>query len=389
MQEKVLRWSREASFMAVSIKPKQLKENMDSEEGVVIVDLRSALAYEKWHIEGKHADSRNMQFLKMKELGSAVTESIPLDKKIVTVCEQGHLAERAAKILEGFGYNAAYLSGGMQAWSEFYETVPVYISESVKLYQVIRHAKGCLSYLIASGDEAVIVDPSRHINLYQELTNTLNVSIRHVVDTHLHADHISGGKALADVTGADYWIAEEEMIHARKEYTPLPDKKKLLLGQGNLELISVKTPGHTSASTCLLVDDQYFLTGDTLFVNGLGRPDLKGRAKEMSEILFQTVNEILNSLNDDVLILPGHFAHPSEINEQGFIGESFAKIKEQTELLNVQDKEQFVSTILERLGDTPPNFERITQINQGKREVDQSEQSQLEIGPNLCAVGNL
>lgn len=374
--------------MAISIKAKQLKESMDSEEGVVILDLRSSLAYEKWHIEGKYAESRNMQFIKMKELGAALTEFIPLDKKIVTVCEQGHLAEKAAAFLEGFGYDAVYLSSGMQEWSEFYETVPVYVSESVKLYQMIRHAKGCLSYFITSGDEAVIVDPSRHIGLYQELANTLNVLIRHVVDTHLHADHISGGKALADVTGADYWIAEEEMIHARKDYTPLPDKKKLLFGQGNLELITMKTPGHTIASTCLLVDDQYFLTGDTLFVNGIGRPDLKGRAKDMSEILFQTVNEVLNSLKDDVMILPGHFADLSEINEQGFIGESFAKIKEQTELLNVKDKEQFVSTILERLGDTPPNFERITQINQGKREADPSEQSQLEIGPNLCAVGN-
>ncbi|MBB5326402.1 glyoxylase-like metal-dependent hydrolase (beta-lactamase superfamily II) [Anoxybacillus tepidamans] len=375
--------------MAIGINARQLKEKMDSEKGVLILDLRSSVAYNKWHIEGKQTESINMQFLKIKELGSAINKIIPLNKKIVTVCEKGVLAKKAANILEEFGYDVTYLSGGMEEWSEFYEVIPVYDSDLMKLYQIIRPAKGCLSYFIAAGDEAVIVDPSRHTDIYQELANKLNVSIRHVIDTHLHADHISGGKILADRTGAKYWIAEEEMLDSSiKEYTPLPDKKNFRLGYSSLELISIKTPGHTIASTCLLLDNKYLLSGDTLFVNGVGRPDLKGRAREMSEILFKTVTNILNSLKDDLIILPGHFSHPSEINEQGFIGASFANVKKQTELLSIQDKEEFISAILERLGETPPNFERIIQINQGKYEAVPSEQSELEIGPNLCAVQN-
>lgn len=376
-------------LMAIGINARQLKEKMDSEKGVLILDLRSSVAYNKWHIEGKQTESINMQFLKIKELGSAINKIIPLNKKIVTVCEKGVLAKKAANILEEFGYDVTYLSGGMEEWSEFYEIIPVYDSDLMKLYQIIRPAKGCLSYFIAAGDEAVIVDPSRHTDIYQELANKLNVSIRHVIDTHLHADHISGGKILADRTGAKYWIAEEEMLDSSiKEYTPLPDKKNFRLGYSSLELISIKTPGHTIASTCLLLDNKYLLSGDTLFVNGVGRPDLKGRAREMSEILFKTVTNILNSLKDDLIILPGHFSHPSEINEQGFIGASFANVKKQTELLSIQDKEEFISAILERLGETPPNFERIIQINQGKYEAVPSEQSELEIGPNLCAVQN-
>ena len=191
---------------------------------------------------------------------------------------------------------------------------------------------------------------------------------------------------MADLSGADYWIAKEEMKDSLKEYTPLPDKKTFLFGQGNFDLISIKTPGHTISSTCLLLNDQYLLSGDTLFVSGIGRPDLKGRAEEMSEILFQTVNGIFNSFKDDLIILPGHFSQLSEINEQGFIGESFARVKEKTEILNVQDKGTFISTILRSLGETPPNFNKITQINQEKHEANSSEQSELEIGPNLCAV---
>ena len=128
--------------MAIPIKAKQLNELMDSEKGVLILDLRSSVAYDKWHIEGKHADSMNMQHLKMKELGSAITEQIPLDKKIVTVCEKGILAVKSASILEEYGYDVAYLLGGMQEWSAFYEAIPVYTSESMKLYQIIRPPKG-------------------------------------------------------------------------------------------------------------------------------------------------------------------------------------------------------------------------------------------------------
>ncbi|WP_051331038.1 MBL fold metallo-hydrolase [Aneurinibacillus terranovensis] len=372
--------------MATAINAKQLKELMDSEKGVLILDIRASSAYEKWHIEGKHAITMNLQHIKVKELGSAVIDLIPRDQTVVAVCEKGIVANQTASILENLGYDVVYLSGGMQEWSDFYETIAVYCNDSIQLYQIIRPAKGCLSYLIVSGNEAVVVDPSRHIGIYQDLATKLNVSIRHVIDTHLHADHISGGRALADVSGAEYWIPEEEMKGSLREYSSLKDRRIFCFGNGNLELISIKTPGHTISSMCLLLDGAFLLSGDTLFVNGIGRPDLKGRAEEMSGILFQTVTKILNPLKDELMILPGHFSRISEINGHGFIGESFAHIKHKTDLLNVQNKKEFICSILSRLGETPPNFDLITKINQGKYEANPNEQIELEIGPNLCSV---
>ncbi len=375
--------------MIKEISAEQLYKRMNDEQGILILDVRSSLAFEKWRVEGKHVSAINLQLFKMKELGKEVTQVIPYDKPVVAVCEKGVVAKQTASILEGLGYDVGFLSGGMLAWSEFYETVPVYLKDSLQLYQIIRPAKGCISYLIASGNEALVVDPGRHIAIYEELARKLGVTIRHVVDTHLHADHISGGHALADVSVAKFWVPEEEMKDATRKYEPLYDQQKLRLGNENLKIICLKTPGHTISGMCILVEGKYLLSGDTLFVNGIGRPDLKGAALEMGSLLFETMTEIISRLGDGMMILPGHYSHFSEFNEHGFIGEMLFHIRQRSALLNLRDKEEFIAILLNLLGDPPPNYEVITKINQGKYEVSFNEQTELELGPNHCAVTSL
>ena len=179
------------------------------------------------------------------------------------------------------------------------------------------------------------------------------------------------------------------MHSSARPYQALPDRKELLLGNGELHFMSYFTPGHTVASTSILIDNQYLLSGDAIFVNGIGRPDLKGQAKVMANKMFETIQQLNKDISEKCLILPGHYASQEEINEQGFIGATYGDIQQCVHLLKVNDRQVFVTETLQNLGDTPPNFEKITKINQGKVVVDEQEQSLLEIGPNLCAVSNV
>jgi glyoxylase-like metal-dependent hydrolase (beta-lactamase superfamily II)/rhodanese-related sulfurtransferase len=368
------------------ITAKELKRRMDSPEGVVILDVRASSAYQEWRIEGRNVHSLNIQNSKLKEFGVQSFSEIPKDKEIVTVCAKGISARETARMLEESGYQAVCLEGGMSAWSEFYESVTVVDTERLGIVQIIRLAKGCLSYMVTSKGEAAVVDAGRHIDRYIDLAKEQGVVIRHVLDTHLHADHISGGRALAEATGATYWIAEEEMADAFGWFEPLKDGTVIPLGDTSLRMVALKTPGHTVASTSFLVDGKYLLAGDTIFVSGLGRPDLKGRAREMANLLFDTVTGPIARLPGDLLVLPGHYSNFREINDDGFVGASLEEIRRNNPLLYATDREAFVETVVGNTGATPPNYDTVIRINRGVFNVSEDEKTELEIGPNRCAV---
>lgn len=372
--------------MPRSISVNELKQRMDSSEGAVILDVRATNAYEEWRIQGDRIESLNIQNSKLKEFGVDSFTEIPKDREVVTVCAKGVAAHETAEMLENVGYSAVVLEGGMQAWSTFYQPVLIEKNENLAFYQILRPAKGCLSYLIASRDEAVVVDGSRHIEEYRNLAKMLGVEIRHVLDTHLHADHISGGVALAETTGATYWIAASEMEDGNRPFSPLTDKLRIPFGDANLEVLAVPTPGHTPGSTSFLVDGKYLLSGDTVFVSGIGRPDLGGKAREWAQLLYDTVFTRLAPLSDETLVLPAHYADFREVNAKGFVGEPLGKIRANNDILRQNDREKFTDVVAGRAGATPPNYEIIVSINRGVKHLSPEEMSDLEIGPNRCAV---
>lgn len=372
--------------MVQSITSDELKTRMDSDNGAVILDVRAKNAYDEWRIQGDKVQSLNIQNSKLKEFGVESFSAIPKNREIVTVCAKGVSAQEAATMLEEKGYKAVFLEGGMGAWSEFYEPVTVVKSDNVEIYQMMRLAKGCLSYVIASDGDAMIIDAGRHIERYIEFTKRIGVTIKHVFDTHLHADHISGGRELAKEVGADYWIAPEEAKGASFHYEPLSDGASFTLGNSKVTMVSVRTPGHTAASTSFLVNEKYLFSGDTLFVSGLGRSDLKGQAKEMAQEMFHTVRTTLADLPDNLIVLPGHYSDFGEINHSGFVGESLAEIRAKNPMLHMTDEDKFVEIAVGNAGVTPPNHETIISINRGQQEASHEEKTELEVGPNRCAV---
>ena len=156
------------------------------------------------------------------------------------------------------------------------------------------------------------MDPQANdIDTYIEFAKAKGMEIKYVVDTHVQADHVSGGRALAQLTGADYCLHESADVAF--EVTPLTDHQELDLG--NVSIRVLHTPGHTPESICLLVTDKtrgpepwFLLTGDTLFVGAIGRPDLPGNVKESAAQLYESLHQKILVLPEILEIYPAHFS---------------------------------------------------------------------------------
>jgi glyoxylase-like metal-dependent hydrolase (beta-lactamase superfamily II) len=229
---------------------------------------------------------------------------------------------------------------------------------------------GCATYLFGCGTlgRCAVVDPrADDVDAYPAFAENKGMHITHVIDTHVHADHRSGGPELARRTGAPY------CLHASAEvafpFTPLRDGDEIELGNTRVKVIH--TPGHSDESICLLVTDLkrgtdpwFILTGDTLFVGAVGRPDLPGRAREHATELHATLHERLLTLPGDLEIFPGHFS--GSVCGAGLSGKPSSTIafeRRWNPMLSL-DREAFVKA----LSDVPPkpdDMERVLAFNRG------------------------
>lgn len=365
----------------------QLTSKVLNKENVFIFDVRNESDFNDWKIEGENFEYLNVPYFELLEGVEAVKDRIPKDKEIVVVCAKGGSAAFIAEQLEEAGFDNVYtLVGGMKAWSEYLHQAKVYEDDKIKVYQFIRVGKGCLSYMVISGNEALVVDPSRFIDVYENVAKEEGVNITHIVDSHLHADHISGGRALAERTGAKYYLMKSE--GALFDFEPLEAHDKIEFEQVQLEVLAVKTPGHTPGSVSFFVNQKLLFSGDTIFVGGLGRPDLGGKVAEWAADLYDTVYEKVATIADDVIVLPAHYANlDDEMNKDGYIGDTLGNIRARNEMMQNKQKDEFIEIVVQNANtETPPNFEDIVAINRGQKVVDAEQQQELEIGPNRCAL---
>lgn len=375
--------------MAVpTITASEVLDKMNQGEDLLILDVRNEDDYNDWKIEGQKITSINVPYFDFLDDENVADDRLSKDTQIITVCAKGGSSEYVAELLEGKGYKVASLEGGMKAWSQVYNDVLVYQDDQMKLYQIIRPAKGCLSYMVISEGEAAIVDPNRHLEVYLELAEREGATVKHILDSHLHADHISGGPALAEKTGAEYYITRSDLQGTPPyPYKPLEEHKHIQFGNVEVEVLAIQTPGHTPGSVSFLVNNRFMLSGDTIFVGGLGRPDLGGKAQEWAEMLYDTVFEKLSSLADDILVLPAHYADIQEMNENGIVGALLGDIRKSNRAMQEIPKEKFTEIVAGSAQmQTPPNFDTIIEVNKGLKQVSDEEATDLEIGPNRCAA---
>jgi rhodanese-related sulfurtransferase len=213
-----------------SITAEELHRRMNSGQALVILDVRNETDYNDWKIEGKNLKSINIPYFQFLDDEEPAITDLPKDTEIVVICAVGGASEFVAELLMEKGYKTVSLEGGMLAWSQFYHPVVVYTDDKMKLIQVNRLSKGCLSYAVISGGEGMIVDPNQKIEIYLELAEQHHFKIEHVVDSHLHADHISGGIRLAEQTGATYFISSGEAKGTNLQFKPLERFNRIRVG---------------------------------------------------------------------------------------------------------------------------------------------------------------
>ncbi|MEO5602022.1 MAG: MBL fold metallo-hydrolase [Cyclobacteriaceae bacterium] len=358
----------------------QLQEKLRKKEPVFILDVRPADQRKEWQIvESTHVDA----YKGLNNGDNSILDEVDIPKNttVVTVCAAGRTSLIAAEALRGKGIPAYSLEGGMKAWNYAWNTAEVNLSADLKVIQVRRAAKGCLSYIAGSANEAIVIDSSLHPDIYLKLARDNGWTIRYVMDTHIHADFVSRTKELAEASGAVHIMIDRAKVDF--DFTPVSEGDRLKFGSNLLEVLY--TPGHTWESTTFRIADRLIFTGDTLFIDGVGRPDLKAEhdeAARKARSLYHSLITLL-SFSPSTLVLPAHTTQSVSFDSK-LIGESIAKVKA-TITLSGFSETQFVNHVLSIIPTTPPNYLTIASLNKsGTYEGHQLQD--LEAGGNHCAI---
>src|SRR5260370_14591718 len=358
-----------------------LRAWLEEQQPVTILDVRPQQDYAEWCIPGS-IDVDACDALKAHDPAALWGVDLPADQPVVTVCGVGRTSQIAAKQLQARGVQALSLEGGMQAWSLAWNTAEVpFDDRAARVIQVRRTGKGCLSYLIGAGEEAFVIDASLDPQIYLDLARSHGWQITSVFDTHIHADHLSRSRQLAERSEAMLFLPEQP--RASFPFTAMRDGDTLATPQ--LMLTALRTPGHTPESTCYLLNNAILLTGDTLFLTSIGRPYLHANAQDArarSALLYHSLHKLL-ALPSETFVLPGHASQPIPFDGLP-IGARLAEIDEQVGLLHATQT-VFVESLAQRLPPTPPHYERITRLNEAGLLPDH-ELTELEAGANRCAI---
>ncbi|RAW46567.1 MBL fold metallo-hydrolase [Halorubrum sp. 48-1-W] len=436
--------------MVETITAEEFRDMLDAarrgERSFTVVDTRPAESYEGWRIPG----SMNYVYKPFHRFDPDEFEAatgLGPESTVVTVCAKGKSSHVLADDLAADGWGDVYaIDDGMRGWSAVYDHTAVPLPDAgddpLDVVQIQRRAKGCLGYLVvggrAGGDDsgdaiadsdgsrvAVAVDVSRHGEEWLAAADEHDASITAVLDTHVHADHLSGGRALADELGVPYVLpAAAEARDVAYEFEPI--ERNETLDVGGIDLKALATPGHTDDMASYLVGRSAVLTGDTLFTDSVGRTELQfaagedgekgdgekgdggdgndgtadgerangsttAGARRGAERLYDSLHGTLLAEPDDVVVLPGHFSVANDGTTGDVVpGEPVATtvgaVRTGIDLLG-RDREPFVEEITATLPEKPPNYESVIAVNRGVESPDDEvAATDLELGPNRCAA---
>lgn len=368
---------------------------IDRGEPFLLLDVRNDEEFALWKLEGRSpVETLHVPYFDFIEDGESSLGRVPRDgREIIVLCAKGGSSELVASMLSDAGISAKNVAGGMLAYGEYLQPTPVPLrpdeAERFEIWQVNRRGKGCLSYVIRSRAEAIVVDASRRVEWYETFVRDRGAHIVRVMDTHVHADHLSGGPALAQRNAAPYFVAAGGDFEMKLHVMPAADGEVLWLGGPEgvcVEFRILATPGHTPGSTSYWIGRRYLLTGDTLFVGGVGRPDLGGHVEAWGRALYRTLRDKFAPLDDDTVILPAHYADATESGPDGVVSGNLGVLRRSVPELQIDSEESFVESM--RAGErTPPaSYAEIIRANLGLAAASGEKATEWELGKNECAA---
>ena len=399
------------------IDPTELKKKIDNNENIFILDVRTPQEYESWKISyDKHENPKLIPVDRLFMNDSSLLKEIPKDKEIVTVCAHGNRSLMAARLLNQLGYNVKSVRGGMAGWNKVYDVaeIPVPKEALFRIWQIRRISKGCMGYVISSKEDnaAVVIDPSREIyEAFLKVAKDDELTITKIIDTHQHADHISGVAKLAKIVTAEtnsntlaYFSSLEKYNSENSESNIefIKDGDQIEISK-NIKLKAIHTPGHTNGSMSFLISNHndtdnkesndkdviqycYLFSGDTLFVDSVGRPDLGEEARKFAGMLYKTYHQKIVPLPENTVVLPAHFNGSSITLKHAVpISGTVGSLKKNIKILSMPEDE-FVHLVTDTLPSRPMNYKTIIDINKKILPYDEIEMPDLEAGPNSCAV---
>ncbi|MFB6071847.1 MAG: rhodanese-like domain-containing protein [Halobacterium sp.] len=371
---------------APSVTPRELYDRIRDGD-VSVLDVRDRDEFEAWHVDGPGVTAEHVPYVEFVSAGvngdPAGLVPDALAEPVVVVCGVGEASGEVAADLRDAGVDAVNLEGGMAAWGDL--VVAHDLGNGVVQYE--RPSSGCLSYLVADGGEAAVVDPlAAAVDRYLQGAAGLGVTVEYAVDTHVHADHVSGVRELAEEVGAER-VLPAGAADRGLEYDATLAADGDRLPVGDRELVVDHAPGHTSELVVLEWGGE-LLTADCLFLDGVGRPDLEDadRARDLAGRQYDTVHDVVFAHDDDARVLPGHVDADAEPGDSGGFAERLGDVRASLALADL-DREAFVERVTTDLPPRPANYETIVAVNLGDRTLD-DDALDLERGPNNCAVSS-
>ena len=369
-------WNKELvkSSQETAISNEDLWDSLKDQKDVFLVDVREPQEFQDFKIPG----AVNIPLSQLFASGS--TDQLPKDKKIVTICSHGNRSMVATFALAKNGIESTSLEGGMAGWNQVLDAKEAVNEADLQVLQVEKIGKGCLSHIIISDGEALVIDPNYPAKKYIQFAEDNGVKIIKVIDTHQHADHVSAAKELSKISNAELYFSGKEEY--KTESKKVDDGDTIEVGKKQIRV--VHTPGHTAGSMTYNIDDKYVFCGDTLFVEGIGRPDLRDKAEEFANQLYDTLHNKLLKLPADAKIFPTHHGEGVEPTENGVFFTT-VELAKKLPLLDL-NQEEFVKKVVSITTPRPMNYSMIIKVNKGTIPIMDEQVPDLEMGPNRCSV---
>ena len=371
----------------------ELYHAIETKEDFILLDVRNEDDYNSFAVEGpEEITTLNIPYFDFIEDAENSAKKVPIGKKIRVICAKEGSSHFVYETLTNMGRdNVSYLTGGVVSWGNLLISKRINNeNESFEMWQFNRPGKASCSYGLISGDEMFLFDPSRNVEFYQEFASLRGLTITHTFETHLQADYISGSPGIVEHCGATFVANSSDYSTSIFEYHDVSDGEEFTFSSKGPKVLAIHSPGHTPGSMTYVVDERFMISGDTVFIVSIGRPDLGKQVVEWAKTLYSTLKTKISTLPEDLVVLPGHYTSwDAEADAEYRILNTFGIVKNlNEEIYGIDNEDEFVEYIQANMRTQPAIYNQIRKVNMGTLSPCPLEQNVMDLGKNECAASS-